>query len=365
MDVRADPRARPGGQHERRCRQRLQVLALDGVEHRGRGRPVQRATRPRPGHLAAPAPRLGAHRVQAAELPAPPERVPNIGHRPLDLGLVLGLERPGRVDQGAVVRREFGIRTVDLRVVEVGPVHPGLEVVRDQPSGYPGEERERLHVRGAPLGLVHAQRRAHEHVPRAAQHHHERPHRAPPPAARVQPHPQLPVVDLRFLPRRWGIAQHRDLPAAGVLGQVGPHPPAQTGHAGVQPALINQPLMNRRRGHPGLEPAGDVVAVRLDPRPGHLPQPAVGQLREPARHQRAPVGLAHRRPTRRDPGRDGRAGVLAQRLTVHTQAGRQLVLRPARVPMDQNLHNIDHFEGPPRHSGSTSLLGNEAHTCVY
>jgi hypothetical protein len=37
------------------------------------------------------------------------------------------------------------------------------------------------------------------------------------------------------------------------------------------------------RGHrdPGLELPGDVVVMRLDRRPGHLPQPGVRQLREP------------------------------------------------------------------------------------
>ena len=263
------------------------------------------------------------------------------------------------------MRGQLRIRPVDLRVVEVGPVHPRLEIIRDQPGWNTGEERERLDVRGGPLGLVHDQGRAHEHVPRAAQHHHERPHRAPPPAARVEPHPQLPVVDLRLATGRHGVAQHRDLGPAGVLGQVGPHPPAQTRHARVQPALVGQTLVDRRRSHARLELGGDVVAVRFDPWPGHLPQPGIAQIREPARHQRAPVGLGHRRAARLDPRSPGRGGVLALGLAVHPQARRQLVLRPARIPVDQNLHNVDHFEGPPRHSGSTSLLGNEAHACVY
>ena len=57
----------------------------------------------------------------------------------------------------------------------------------------------------------------------------------------------------------------------------------------VQTRLVDQTLVDRRRRHPRLELGGDVVAVRLDPRPGHLPQPGVAQLREPARHQPAPV----------------------------------------------------------------------------
>src|SRR6266516_3971242 len=64
--------------------------------------PAQRAARPRTGHLGAPPPGGGAHRLQRGELPSPPERVTHIRHRPFDPGLVLGLERPRRVDQRPV-----------------------------------------------------------------------------------------------------------------------------------------------------------------------------------------------------------------------------------------------------------------------
>lgn len=35
--------------------------------------------------------------------------------------------------------------------------------------------------------------------------------------------PEPPAVDLRLLPGRWGIVQHGDLGAVGVLGQVRPN----------------------------------------------------------------------------------------------------------------------------------------------
>jgi hypothetical protein len=244
--------------------------------------------------------------------------------------------------------RKLGMGAVDLRVVEVGLVDPGLEVVRDQPPGHATEERERLHMRGGPLGLVHAQRRADEHVPRARQHHHKRPHRASSPRPGIEPHPQPPVVDLRLRTGRRALTQHRDLPATGLLGQVGRHPAAHAGHRRPQTLLIDQALMDRRRAHPHLELGGDVVPMALDHRPAGLPQPGVDQLREPVDHQRAPVRLTHWWATRLHPGRPSRAGVLAQRLTVHAQAARELVLRPARIPVGQDLHDVDHFEGPPR-----------------
>ena len=175
VDVRADLRRRPRGQHERPGRQRPQRVLLHRLEHRGRGGALQRPARPRPGDLRRPAGGLGLHPLQRRELPAAPEAVPDIRHRPLDPRLVPGLQRPGRVDQAAVMRGELGIGPVDLRVVEVGLVDPGLQVVRHQPGRDAAEERERLDVALGPGPLVHLQHRADEHVPRAGQHHHERP----------------------------------------------------------------------------------------------------------------------------------------------------------------------------------------------
>ena len=88
-------------------------------------------------------------------------------------------------------------------------VHPGAQVVRDQPGRCPAEEPERLHMRLRPRPLIHDQHRPHEHVPRARQHHHERLHPMPPPRRRVGPGAQQPVIDLGFGARRWGVAQHR------------------------------------------------------------------------------------------------------------------------------------------------------------
>jgi hypothetical protein len=151
--------------------------------------------------------------------------------------------------------------------------------------------------------------------------------------------------------------------ARGVLGQVRPHPPAHAGHARGQAVLIDQPLVDRRHSHPHLQLGADVVPVALDHRPGHLPQPSIDQLREPLHHELAPVGLGHRRPTHLQPGGDRRGQVLAHRLTVHTQTHRQLMLRPPRIPVDQNLHDVDHVEGPPRQRLLHPSFDNEGKAC--
>ena len=64
VDVRADLRCRPGGQHERPGGQRPQRILLCRLEHRGRRGARQRAARPAPGDLRGPAGRLRLHLLQ-------------------------------------------------------------------------------------------------------------------------------------------------------------------------------------------------------------------------------------------------------------------------------------------------------------
>ena len=118
------------------------------------------------------------------------------------------------------------------------PEYVPRNIFPHDPRRYPTEERERLHMRRRPRGLVHAQHRPHEHVPRTRQDHRERPHRAPQPGARVGPHPQLAVVDLSLRPRIDLIAQHHDPVSAHLLGQVRRHIPLQRRHAGQQTPLV-------------------------------------------------------------------------------------------------------------------------------
>ena len=209
-----------------------------------------------------------------------------------------------------------------------------------------------------PRPLVHREHRADEHVPGAAQHHRERVHRVPAPGPRIGPPAQLPVVDLR-LGARLGRhqPQHRDLRPAGLLGQVRRHIPAQRRHRHRQPPLIGQPLMNRGHRHPGRQLLHDVIPVRGDHRPRHLPQPGVGQLREPHPRQLRPPLLAHRRAARNQTRSLRRRDVLAHRVPRQPQAPGDLILRPARMPVHEDLADIDHVERPPRHR--TPRLGDE------
>ena len=342
---------RPRGQHERLRRQRAQRVLLDRVEHRGRGRAVERAAGPPPRCFQRPAGALGLHLLQRRELASPPERVADIRHRPLDPGLVAGPDRPGRVDQAPVVPGELGIRAVQLRVVEVGLVDPGLQVVGHQPGRDAAEELERQHVALRPGPLVHLQHGADEHVPRAGQDHDERPDDAELPGRRVEPAAEDPVVDLRLLP---GLGRprvpDRHLRPAGLLRHVRRHVTPEARHARGQAVLVAQPLVDRRHPHPGLQLRGHVLVVHRDRRPRHLPQPHVRQLREPLPDQLVPLGLAPRRPLHRlDPRGHGRGDVLADRLAVHPQRAGHLVQRPASVPVHEYLGHVDHVERSPCH----------------
>ncbi len=194
--------------------------------------------------------------------------------------------------------------------------------------------------------LVHAHHREHEQVPRVRQHHRERPHPAVLPRGRIHPGPQIAVIHLGLVARVDRRPPHDHLPPAHLGGEMGSHVTAKTGHAGLQAVLISQPLVDHRhRHHPhqGLDP----LPMNLDLTPRRLTQPGIHQRREPLPHPLAPLLLAQRRAARDQPGRHRRSGVLGHRRPVHAQAGRHLLLRPARIPVLQDLDHVDHAERPP------------------
>lgn len=348
MNIRPDSACRPVREHKVLARQRNQCLRLDRREHRYRRRTIQWPTRPGTGHLPAPFEGRVLHLLQRRPFPATPERVTDIGHRPLDPRFVLWFPTPGRIHQSAVMMRQFGIGPVDLRVIQIRARHPGPQIVGHQTGRDTTEERERLHMRLGPGLLVHRQHRTHEHHPRHRQHHHERPDPTPAPTHRIDPRTQIPVIDLSFLTRRRVIAQHRHLRPLVLLRKVRFHIPFQRRHRRRQTLLIAQPLPDRLLAHPSLEHRHDVIAVLLDLRPRRLPQPRVGQVREPLPHQLAPLLRRPNRTTRRQPGRYRWVHILLHRLAVQPQAGRDLALRTTCMPVDQDLGHIDHVERSPR-----------------
>ena len=111
------------------------VVLLHGLEHRRRGGALQRPAAP------------GARRPPATSgPPRPASAAGDVNSRPRQnlsrtygigrstLALSRGLIAPGRVDQAAVMRGQLRIGPVQLRIVKIGLVHPGLQVVRHQPG---------------------------------------------------------------------------------------------------------------------------------------------------------------------------------------------------------------------------------------
>ncbi|MEV0938166.1 hypothetical protein AB0J05_46755 [Streptomyces phaeochromogenes] len=88
VDVRADRRLRPSGQHERRLGQRQQGRRLDRLEHRQRSGTAQRATLPLTCDIPGPEQGLGLHMVHRGERPPAPVGVADVGHGPLHPGLI-------------------------------------------------------------------------------------------------------------------------------------------------------------------------------------------------------------------------------------------------------------------------------------
>ena len=148
------------------------------------------------------------------------------------------------------------------------------------------EEGERGGVRGDPGPRVERQHRAHEHVAREAQHHHERPHPPGPPGPGIAPATEQAVVDLGLLARVGGGSGHRDPLARAGLPELRPAvaPEARDPHR--QARLVAQALVDGRHGVRGQH-RRDLLPVWLDQGPGQAARPGVAERREPAPHQAA------------------------------------------------------------------------------
>ena len=76
--------------------------------------------------------------------------------------------------------------------------------------------------------------------------HDEASRPAPGAALGVEPAAQVPVVELRLLPRRGILAQHRGV-LGGHLGELGAHLAAQAGDAHREAVLVAQALVDGGR----------------------------------------------------------------------------------------------------------------------
>ena len=188
--------------------------------------------------------------------------------------------RPGTRNGG-----QLGISPVDLRVIQVRAVHPGLEVVGHQPGRDPAEERERLHMVFAPRLLIHAgspaARTCAASTPAPSRTPTSSPASRPPGPATAQP----PVIDLR-LARRLGRLAAAPSPATGasppalratyrrklvtLTASPADHAAADDrGHRVPRLQLLTDVLVMRAR-----SPTRSPAATGYRPAPGTTPAPA-------------------------------------------------------------------------------------------
>ena len=361
VDVRADLRPRPRSEHERLRGQRPQRVLLHRLEHRGRRGAIQRQAGRRPAISADQRPPRPAS-APGCELPAAPEAVAHIRHRASTLALSR-VSVTGGVYQAPVVSSELSIGPVELRVVQIGLVHPGLQVVRHQPRRDAAEELKRRDMALGPGALVHLQHRPHEHVPRAAQDHHERPHRASAsrkgpasgPAARNR---SAPVPSLS----RCGF-HHPHLRPAGLLRHVRRHIPAEAGDADRQALAHLAVAASIVACVTRCQLLHDVVAVHSDRRPvtcrSRVSASCGNQPRTSSAHSSS---LSRARP--------GDARLDRRREYLRSVCGplpalRHLAQRPARMPV-MNLSHVNHVErspaiGLPPAGGKVLLLDGQVH----
>jgi hypothetical protein len=237
---------------------------------------------------------------------------------------------------------------VQLRVVQVGSIDPGLQVVRHQAAGDPAEEGERLDVAGHPGPLVHLEHRPDEHVPRAGQDHDERPH--PPQALQdgVEPRAEEAVVDLGLLAGGHLRTGRRGEVPGPVLGELAPAVAPEAGDADGQSPLVAEALVHGGGGV-GAEHLLDLVPVGVDGVVGEAAATGIDQLGEPLPDHRRPRLAGQRWPSRRQARRLGLGHVLANGAPVHPEALGDHGLLPAGVPVHQDLHDVAHFERSPCH----------------
>ena len=164
----------------------------------------------------------------------------------------------------------------------------------------------------------------------------------------IVPTAQEPVVDLRLLARRRVVAQHPHRFAGDLLLEAAGDVTPQRRLRGRKSVVVTQALVDGRDLHLA-EPALDELVMRFDLRPGALAERRVDELGEPPLDEACPLLCPERRAAGEHAGRDGRGGVLADRLRVDPERRAELADAAAGVPVLQQLHDVDHSDRSPCH----------------
>ena len=243
-------------EHGRQRQQGVPLALLEAPAHMEPGRAVQALV----GDVALPPAQEGVLGRQGVE-DAPLQRVAlHIADPPLDLALVLGMPRPRGHRDGAAVTAEGGELRRELRVVPVGALHRGAQVVQHQPPGHAAERQERvLDAPDEALRVLSEHRLA---VSLAGVREHEAEHPAAPPAA-VGPEDRRPQaeVHLRLLAR--GALHARD--AVSAAGRQAADIPLDRVVRSAETMVAAQILEDALRRQTRLDSPHDLVVVRRAP----------------------------------------------------------------------------------------------------
>ena len=258
--------------------QGLALLVLEGHQ----GLPAGGAVDAQPRHLQAPALGLIPDIGQVFELASLEEPLPGVGDAPLDLGLVFGVARSGRVGDEAPALGVFQEAPGENGMQRVRRGHRGRAIVDDQVPGdaaeegpgrlQPGDDVLQLLVEGGP----------DEAMPGVAQHHDQRPHRTASTRFRVMDQAQAAEIHLRHFPRWRLFHAHCGAGRSSPLASLNETPHRLVAH---RTAPRQQQLVNARH----LQPvAGEPLVYLVGPRGQQLlagrrrlPRPRLAHGRQP------------------------------------------------------------------------------------
>ncbi len=174
------------------------------------------------------------------------------------------------------------------------------------------------------------------------------PHPLPAPKLRIEPPTQVAIVDLGFLAGRDVGPKYRHLVLQGLVRELQPDVAPEARDADFEPVLVTQALVHRR-GLVRLQHVANALLVRINHAMGQAASPRIGQLREPVPDQGSPLVSRQRRATGGQPGTLGRCHVLADGLSVRPEALRHDRDGPSGMPVDEDLHDVDHVKRSPCH----------------
>ena len=127
---------------------RPQQREFNRLENRGRSAAIKTAVMPGACDVSTPSHGSGLHLAKRRPGSTSPQRITHVRHWSFHTGFVFRFERPRRVNETAVMFSELGVATIDLRVIQVRAINPGLQIVRNETCRNTTKKLERRNMMG-------------------------------------------------------------------------------------------------------------------------------------------------------------------------------------------------------------------------